>query len=176
MKNVEENKVCSITGINGQTGSFLAELLLEKGYKVYGMVRKSSVFNTERIENIYNHPNLKLIYGDLADTLSVVDFITQTRPDYFFNLGGLSHVRTSIDMPLSAIDVDGLGVVRCLEGIRKYSSHTRFLQASTSELFGNSPAPQNELTPMVPCSPYSIGKLTGYSAVNYYKLAYGMLL
>jgi GDPmannose 4,6-dehydratase len=174
MINFEEGKVASLTGVNGQTGSFLAELLLEKGYKVFGMVRKSSTFNTERIEHIYNNPNLKLIYGDLANSSSVIDFVSQTRPDYFFNLGGLSHVRTSIDMPLQAVDVDGLGVVRCLEAIRKYSSHTRFLQASTSELFGNSPAPQNELTPMVPCSPYSIGKLTGYSACNYYNLAYGM--
>jgi GDPmannose 4,6-dehydratase len=164
----------AITGISGQTGSYLADLLISRGFEVYGMIRKTSLFTTERIEHLYNHPNLKLIYGDLSDAMSVVDFITTTKPDYFFNLGGFSHVRASFDLPLIAMDVDGLGVMRCLESIRKYSPHTRFLQASTSELFGDAPPPQNEKTPFRPRSPYAIGKLAGFASVVNYREAYSL--
>jgi GDPmannose 4,6-dehydratase len=169
-----KKKVACLTGITGQTGSFLAESLLEKDYTVYGMIRKSSVFNTERIDHIYNNPNLKLIYGDLSDAMSIVDFITTAKPDVFFNLGGFSHVRASFDLPIVAMDVDGLGVMRCLEAIRKYSPHTKFLQASTSELFGDMPAPQNEKTIFKPRSPYAVGKLAGYASVVNYREAYSL--
>ena len=169
-----ENKISCVTGISGQTGSYLAEILLDKGHKVFGMIRKSSNFTTERITHLYSNPNLKLIYGDLNDTMSVVDFITTSNPDYFFNLGGFSHVRASFDLPLIAMDIDGLGVMRCLEVIRKYSPGTRFLQASTSELFGDAAPPQNELTPFKPRSPYAIGKLAGYASVVNYREAYGI--
>jgi GDPmannose 4,6-dehydratase len=167
------SNVC-LTGISGQTGSYLAELLLDKGHKVFGMVRKSSSFNTERIDHIYNNPNLKLVYGDLSDAMSIVDFITTAKPDLFFNLGGFSHVRASFDLPIVAMDVDGLGVMRCLEAIRKYSPHTKFLQASTSELFGDMPAPQDENTKFRPRSPYSIGKQMGFASVVNYREAYSI--
>jgi len=167
------NTIC-ITGITGRTGSFLAEMLLEKGHTVYGMIRKSSIFNTERLDNIYSNPNLKLVYGDLSDAMSIVDFITTAKPDLFFNLGGFSHVRASFDLPVVAMDVDGLGVMRCLEAIRKYSPKTKFLQASTSELFGDAPAPQNEKTIFKPRSPYAIGKLAGYASVVNYREAYNI--
>jgi GDPmannose 4,6-dehydratase len=167
-------KVAAITGITGQTGSYLCEELLNKEYKIYGMIRKTSSFNTERIDHIYGNPNLQLIYGDLSDAMSVVDFITTSKPDLFFNLGGFSHVRASFDLPVVAMDVDGLGVMRCLEAIRKYSPHTRFLQASTSELFGDAPPPQNEQTPFRPRSPYAIGKLAGFTSVVNYREAYNL--
>jgi len=167
-------KTAAITGITGQTGSFLAELLLENGFLVYGMIRKSSVFNTERIDHIYNDPNLKLMYGDLSDATSIVDFITTAKPDVFYNLGGFSHVRSSFDLPVVAMDVDGLGVMRCLEAIRKYSPHTKFLQASTSELFGDAAAPQNENTRFKPRSPYAVGKLAGFASVVNYREAYSL--
>ncbi len=161
-----------VTGISGQTGSYLAEILLDKGHKVYGMIRKSSNFTTERIAHLYDNPNLKLVYGDLNDAMSVVDFVTSSKPDYFFNLGGFSHVRSSFELPLTAMDVDGLGVMRCLEAIRKYSPGTKFLQAATSELFGDAKPPQNELTPFKPRSPYAIGKLAGFASVVNYREAY----
>lgn len=170
----EKQLVSCVTGGSGQTGSFLLELLLNKNHKVYCMIRKSSNFNTEKINHLYNHPNLKLIYGDLLDPLNIVDFITTAKPDYFFNLGGFSHVRASFDLPLTSIDVNGLGVMRCLEAIRKYSPQTKFLQASTSELFGNSPPPQNENTSFKPRSPYAIGKLAGYMSVVNYREAYSI--
>jgi len=169
-----EQKISCVTGISGQTGSYLAEMLLDKGHKVYGMIRKSSNFTTERIDHLYNNPNLKLVYGDLNDAMSIVDFITTAKPDYFYNLGGFSHVHASFSLPIVAMDIDGLGVMRCLESIRKYSPSTRFLQASTSELFGDMPAPQNEETRFKPRSPYSIGKLAGFASVVNYREAYGI--
>src|ERR1700722_13978363 len=132
-----KQKTACITGITGQTGSYLAELLLEKSYLVYGMIRRSSNFNTSRIDHLYDNSNLKLVYGDLSDYSTIVDLVNTAKPDVFFNLGGLSHVRASFDLPLIALDIDGGGVMRCLEAIRKHSPHTKFLQASTSELFGN---------------------------------------
>lgn len=158
-------KVAAITGITGQTGSYLAELLLNEGYSIYGMIRKSSSFITNRIDHIYNNSNLKLMYGDLGDYASIVDFIRASKPDLFFNLGGLSHVRTSFDLPIVAMDIDGTGVMRCLDILQKFSPTTRFLQASTSELFGDMPAPQNEITSFKPRSPYAVGKLAGFAAV-----------
>lgn len=167
-------KTACITGITGQCGSYLAEKLLNEDYKVYGIIRKSSSFNTERIDHIFNHTNLDLAYGDLSDTGSVNNFIHKCKPDYFFNLGAMSHVRTSFDLPEYVMDIDATGVIRCLEAIRIHSPHTRFLQASTSELFGCSPAPQNENTPMFPQSPYGIAKLAGYWATKLYRNSYNI--
>ncbi len=166
-------KAC-ITGITGQTGSYLAELLLDEGYEVHGMKRSSSNFNTQRIDHIYDDPNLHLVYGDLADYSSLVNFVTETKPDLFFNCGALSHVRVSFDIPEYAMDVTGTGVVRCLEAVRRYSPHTRFLQCSTSELFGSTPPPQDENTKFYPRSPYACAKLAGYWATVNYREAYNM--
>ena len=166
-------KAC-ITGITGQTGSYLTELLLDKGYEVHGLIRRSSSFNTERIDHIYENPNLKLVYGDLSDTSSVGDFINSVQPDLFFNEGAMSHVRVSFDVPEYTMDVDGTGAIRCLEAIRKFSPHTRYLQASTSELFGSTPPPQNENTPFHPRSPYACAKLAAYAATVNYREAYNM--
>ena len=133
-------KAC-ITGITGQTGSYLAELLLNQGYEVHGMVRRSSSFNTERIDHIFQ--NVKLVYGDLSDYSSIANWIQKVQPDEFYNLGAMSHVRVSFDIPEYTMDIGATGVVRCLEAIRQYSPQTKFLQASTSELFGGFNPPQN---------------------------------
>jgi GDPmannose 4,6-dehydratase len=167
-------KKVAITGITGQCGSFLTEKLLNENYEVYGLVRKSSSFNRERIEHLLGNPNLKLFYGDLSDTSSISNFVITSKPDYFFNLGAMSHVRTSFDLGEYVMDVDGTGVMRCLDAIRQHSPETRFLQASTSELFGSSPAPQNEETAMKPQSPYGIAKLAGYWMTKLYRQSYGM--
>lgn len=158
-------KAC-ISGITGQTGSYLAELLLEKGYKVYGLVRRSSSFNTERIDHIYN--DINLTYGDLSDYGSISNWVREVQPDEFYNLGAQSHVRVSFDIPEYTMDIGATGVIRCLEALSNFSPHTHFLQASTSELFGSSPPPQNESTPFHPRSPYGAAKIAGFwSTVNY---------
>jgi GDPmannose 4,6-dehydratase len=169
-------KTACITGITGQCGSRLASKLLNENYKVYGMIRKSSSFNTARIDHIFNHPNLKLSYGDLSDTNTVYRFVGDHKPDYFFNLGAMSHVKSSFELGEFCYDVDGTGVLRCLEAIRLYSPETRFLQASTSELFGglDGTAPQNEDTPMAPQSPYGIAKLCGYWTTKLYRQSYNL--
>lgn len=167
-------KSACITGITGQTGSYLAELLLAKGYKVYGLLRRSSTFSTDRIDHIFGHPNLELRYGDLADTLSVVDLVTTAKPELFFNMAAQSHVRVSFDIPEYTFDIDATGVIRCLEAIRRHSPETRFLQASTSELFGSSPPPQSELTPFHPRSPYAAAKCAAYWATVNYREAYNL--
>lgn len=166
-------KTACITGITGQTGSYLAELLLDKGYQVYGLKRRSSSLNTERIDYIYSHPNLKLVYGDLSDYSSIVGLL-KNKPDYFFNLGAQSHVKVSFDVPEYSFDVDGTGVLRALEAIKQYSPGTRFLQASSSEMFGSSPPPQNEHTIFHPRSPYAVAKVAGYHAVVNYREAFGL--
>lgn len=163
-----------ITGITGQTGSYLAELLLQDNYKVYGMIRRCSSFNTERIDHLYSNPNLKLIYGDLSDTSSINSIMLDCKPEYVFNLGAMSHVKVSYDIPEYTCDVTGLGVVRLLESIRKYNPKTRFYQASSSELMGNSLPPQNENTKFDPRSPYAVAKLMGYSITKNYRESYSM--
>jgi GDPmannose 4,6-dehydratase len=168
------DKVVCITGITGQDGSYLSELFLEKGYKVYGLIRRSSTFNTDRIDHIFDNPNLKLVYGDLSDTLSIVDFITEAQPNYFINAAAMSHVAVSFKQPEYTFDIDATGVVRCLEAVRKYSPKTKFLQCSTSELFGSSPPPQNENTPMHPRSPYAAAKMAAYWATVNYREAYNL--
>jgi GDPmannose 4,6-dehydratase len=167
-------KIAALTGITGQVGSQLARKLLNDNYKVYGMIRKNSSFNIQRIEDIYSNNDLELVYGDLSDTSSINAFIHQCKPEYLFNLGAMSHVRTSFSLPEYVMDVDGTGVVRCLEAIKNFSPTTKFMQFSTSELFGSSPAPQSETTLMKPCSPYGFAKLAGYWATINYRVSYNL--
>ena len=166
--------IALITGITGQTGSYLAELLLADNYQVLGMIRRSSSFNTERIDHLYSNPNLKLIYGDLSDTSSINSIMSDYKPEFVYNLGAMSHVKVSYEIPEYTCDVTGLGVVRLLESIRKYNPKTRFYQASSSELMGNSAPPQNENTKFDPRSPYAVAKLMGYSITKNYRESYSM--
>ena len=168
------SKTAIVTGVTGQTASYLLEHLLNDSYIVYGVIRRSSTFNTERIEHLLDHPNFRKVYGDLSDSSSLSTIIGDIKPDFFYNLGAQSHVRISFDLPEFSSDVDGLGVIRCLESIRKLSPKTRFYQASSSELFGASPPPQNETTPFYPRSPYAIAKLMGYWATVNYREAYNI--
>ena len=167
-----------ITGITGQTGSYLCDLLLSKCYKVYGMKRRSSSLNTERIDHVYVDPhhahNLEMIYGDLTDYSSLSSWIGDIKPDLFFNMAAQSHVRVSFDIPEYTMDVTGTGVTRVLEAIRKNSPKTKFLTASSSEMFGSSPPPQNEQTPFHPRSPYGVAKVAGFFATVNYREAYGL--
>jgi GDPmannose 4,6-dehydratase len=168
-----------ITGITGQDGSYLAELLLEKGYEVYGIIRRSSSFNTDRIEHLYRDPHepgvrLRLVYGDLNDASSLNKLLRTIRPDEIYNLGAQSHVRVSFDIPEYTGEVTGLGTVRLLEAVRESGLSPRFYQASSSELFGSSPAPQSESTPFHPRSPYAVAKLYSYWITVNYREAYGL--
>jgi len=162
-----------VTGITGQDGSYLAELLLEKGYEVHGLIRRASTFNTDRIDHIYQDPhlpeaNLFLHYGDLSVSGQITDLIYNIQPAEIYHLGAQSHVRVSFDMPEYTGDVTGLGTVRLLEAIRKTGVKTKFYQASSSEMYGSAPAPQNEQTPFEPRSPYAAAKVYAYwLAVNY---------
>ncbi len=170
-------KTALITGITGQDGSYLAELLLDKGYIVYGLVRRSSSFNTERIDHILHDshtPKTKLFreYGDLADSSNISRVIERIKPDEIYNLGAQSHVRVSFDVPEYTADVTGLGVLRVLDAIRESRIETKFYQASSSELFGGADAPQNETTSFLPRSPYAIAKLFGYWTTVNYREAY----
>lgn len=168
------SKSAIITGITGQTGSYLADLLLEKDYKVYGLKRRSSSFNTDRIDHLFDNPNLKLIYGDLSDYSSIVNLVSDVKPNMFFNMAAQSHVRVSFDIPEYTVDVTGTGVIRCLEAIKKYCPQTRYLQASSSEMFGATPPPQNETTPFHPRSPYAVAKVSGYYSTINYREAYNL--
>ena len=173
-------KKALITGITGQDGSYLAELLLEKGYEVHGIVRRSSSFNTQRIDHIYvdpHTPGARLFnhYGDLNDASSLNLLLKQIRPDEIYNLGAQSHVRVSFDVPEYTGEVTGLGATRLLEAIRELDlKGTRVYQASSSEMFGASPPPQNEKTPFCPRSPYGIAKLYAYWMGVNYREAYGL--
>jgi len=169
-----------ITGITGQDGSYLAELLLSKGYEVYGMVRRASTFNTSRIDHLYRDPHdpdarLRLLFGDLNDSSSLNQIIKTVRPDEVYNLGAQSHVRTSFDIPEYTVDVTGLGTVRLLEAIREAGVTTKFYQASSSELFGQvREVPQKETTPFNPRSPYAAAKALAFYATANYRDAYGI--
>lgn len=163
-----------ITGSNGQTGSYLCETLLSKGYKVYGLKRRSSSINTQRIDHLYDNPNLELIYGDLSDYSSIASIIGDIKPDLIFNMGAQSHVKVSFDLPEYTMDVTGTGVIRMLETIRKNSPESKFLQASSSEMFGSMPPPQSENTKFSPRSPYGVAKVAGYYATINYREAYGL--
>ncbi|MEO8118510.1 MAG: GDP-mannose 4,6-dehydratase [Rhodoferax sp.] len=175
-------KVALITGITGQDGSYLAELLLEKGYEVHGIKRRASSFNTDRIDHIYQDPHIdnarfKLHYGDLSDSSNLTRIISQVQPDEVYNLGAQSHVAVSFESPEYTADVDGMGTLRLLEAIRLLGleKKTRFYQASTSELYGLvQETPQRETTPFYPRSPYAVAKLYAYWITVNYREAYGM--
>ena len=169
------SKVALITGITGQDGSYLAELLLEKGYEVHGSVRRASLINTDRIDHIYE--DLRLHYGDLTDALSIINLIKDIEPDEIYNLGAQSHVKVSFEIPEYTAQVDGLGTLRILEAVRFLGMElkTRIYQASTSELYGLVQAtPQTETTPFHPRSPYGVAKLYGYWIVKNYRESYGL--
>lgn len=166
-----------ITGITGQTGSYLCDLLLAQGYKVYGLKRRSSSINTDRLDHIYtdlheDNTKLEMMYGDLSDYSSISSWVSDIKPDLFFNMGAQSHVRVSFDIPEYTFDITATGVIRVLEAIRKNSPQTRFLTASSSEMFGSSPPPQNEQTAFRPRSPYGVAKVAGYFATINYREAY----
>jgi GDPmannose 4,6-dehydratase len=172
-------KVALITGITGQDGSYLAELLLEKGYEVHGVIRRSSSFNTQRIEHLYQDPHesdtrLFTHYGDLADPVSLNKLLADLRPDEIYHLGAQSHVRVSFDIPEYTFDITALGTLRLLEAMRESGIPSRFYQASSSEIFGSAPPPQSEETPFHPRSPYGVAKLAAYWAAVNYREAYGL--
>src|ERR671927_1128516 len=169
-----------ITGITGQDGSFLTELLLEKGYEVYGIIRRSSSFNTDRIDHLYQDPHepgtrLRLVYGDLNDSSSLNTLIRQIQPDEIYNLGAQSHVRVSFDVPEYTGEVTGLGTVRLLEAIREAGISPKFYQASSSELYGKVvETPQRETTPFYPRSPYACAKAYAYYVTVNYRESYDL--
>lgn len=170
-------KTALITGITGQDGSFLAELLLDKGYDVHGTIRRSSVDFRERIAHLEGHPHFHLHYADLGDSMSIIQVLNKVHPDEVYNLAAQSHVQVSFDSPEYTANVDALGVLRLLEGIRQcgLTETCRFYQASTSELYGKvEEVPQNENTPFHPYSPYAVAKLYGYWIVREYREAYNM--
>jgi GDPmannose 4,6-dehydratase len=178
-------KIAFITGITGQDGSYLSELLIEKEYQVWGMIRRSSNINTGRIDHLFNNPNLHLRYGDLSDSVNILNIlndIIKSTPDLnrleVYNLGAMSHVKISFDMPEYVADVDGVGVLRLLEALRNCSippSKIRFYQASTSEMYGKVvESPQTENTPFYPRSPYGVAKLYGHWITKNYRESYGM--
>ena len=172
-------KKAFITGITGQDGSYLAELLLEKGYEVHGLVRRSSSFNTGRIDHIYQdphtpNPKLFLHYGDLTDGVNLTNLIHEIKPNEVYNIGAQSHVQVSFTMPQYTAQVDAVGSVALLESIRASGINCRFYQASTSELYGSTPPPQNEDSPFRPRSPYAAAKLMAYWSTVNYREAYGL--
>ena len=175
-------KKALITGVTGQDGSYLAELLLKKGYEVHGIKRRSSLLNTDRIDHLYMDPHekdvkLKLHYGDLTDSANVIRLVQEIQPDEIYNLGAMSHVRVSFDLPEYTANVDGLGTLRILEAIRilGLTEKTRFYQASSSELYGLvQEVPQSEKTPFYPRSPYAVAKLYAYWITVNYREAYNM--
>ena len=172
-------KKAFITGITGQDGSYLAELLLEKGYEVHGLIRRSSTFNTSRIDHLYSDPHetsrkMILHYGDITDGVGISNLIARILPDEIYNLAAQSHVKVSFEMPDYTGQVDALGTIRLLEAVRNSVPECRFYQASTSELFGDTPPPQSELSSFAPRSPYAAAKLYSYWVVKNYREAYGI--
>jgi GDPmannose 4,6-dehydratase len=172
-------KKALITGITGQDGSYLAELLLEKGYEVWGIIRRSSSFHTGRIDHLYKDPHeqtrLKLVYGDLTDGSNLSTIMNKIKPDEVYNLGAQSHVRVSFDMPIYTVDTDGLGTLRLLEAIRASDKPVKFYQASSSEMYGKVvETPQTEKTPFYPRSPYGCAKVYSFWQTVNYREAYGL--
>lgn len=173
------DQIALITGVTGQDGSYLAELLLSKGYEVHGLIRRSSTFNTSRIDHIYqdihdSNPKLFLHYGDLIDGVGLTNLVREINPHEVYNLGAQSHVQVSFSMPQYTGQVDAVGAVGLLEAIRSAGVNTRFYQASTSELFGSTPPPQNEDSVFKPRSPYAAAKLMAYWCTVNYREGYGM--
>lgn len=180
---IKDKKIALITGITGQDGSYLAEILLKKGYFVHGIIRRASTFNTTRINHLYQDPHKKdrklfLHYGDLADSGTIRKIIYKVKPDEVYNLAAQSHVKVSFEIPEYTMDITGNGALRILEAIRDFQTETgkkiKFYQASSSEMFGSSPPPQNEKTPFSPQSPYGAAKLFAYNMTNLYREAYGV--
>ena len=176
---MNQQKTAFITGITGQDGSYLAELLLSKGYEVHGVIRRSSSFNTERIEGIYQDPhlnarNLYLHYGDLSDATSLINLLRDIKPDEVYNLAAQSHVKVSFEIPDYTGSITALGTLRILEALRAANTKARFYQASSSELYGSTPPPQSEASPFHPRSPYAVSKLYAFWSTVNYREAYGM--
>lgn len=170
-----------ITGITGQDGSYLAEFLLDKGYEVHGIIRRSSSFNTSRIEQIYQDPHekgirLKLYYGDLTDSSNLNRILEKVKPDEIYNLGAQSHVKVSFELPVYTCDADGLGTLRLLDAIKDEELKVKFYQAGSSEMFGSTLPPQNELTPFHPRSPYACSKVFSHNIAVNYREAYNMFI
>ena len=168
-----------ITGVTGQDGSYLAELLLGKGYEVHGVIRRASSFNTQRLDSIYRDPHevgvrFRMHYGDLSDSGSLVNLIRELEPDEIYHLGAQTHVKVSFEVPEYTSDATGMGTVRILEAIRASGVSTRFYQASSSEMFGSAPPPQSEKTPFHPRSPYGVAKVFAHWMTVNYREAYGM--
>jgi GDPmannose 4,6-dehydratase len=168
-----------ITGVTGQDGSYLAELLLEKGYEVHGVIRRSSTFNTSRIEHLYKDPHeagnrFHLHYGDITDGVGIANLVREIEPHEIYNLAAQSHVKVSFEMPDFTAQVDAVGTIRLLEAVRATKIGTKVYQASTSELFGSTPPPQSESSPFAPQSPYAAAKLYAYWTVRNYRDAYGL--
>jgi GDPmannose 4,6-dehydratase len=171
--------IALITGITGQDGSYLAELLLEKGYEVHGLIRRASTFNTSRIDHLFKDPHepdnkLHLHYGDITDSSGITNLLREIAPNEVYNLAAQSHVMVSFTMPTYTAQVDAVGTIALLEAIRSSKLQTKFYQASTSELFGSTPPPQNELSPFHPRSPYAAAKLYAYWTTVNYRDAYGL--
>lgn len=168
-------KVALITGITGQDGSYLAELLLEKGYMVHGIIRRASLFNTDRIDHLMNNPNLKLHHGDITDSANLNKLLAQIMPDEIYNLAAQSHVQVSFEVPEYTAQVDAMGTLRILDAVLNHCPNARFYQASTSELYGKvQEVPQKETTPFYPRSPYGVAKIYGFWIVKNYREAYNL--
>lgn len=170
-------KKAIISGVTGQDGSYLAELLLSKGYEVHGIMRRLSSFASGRIDHLVNsNPNFHTYHGDLTDNASISGLISDIQADEFYNLGAMSHVKVSFEIPQYTLETNAVGVLNVLEAIRKFSPHTKFYQASSSEMFGvpGTPTPYNENTPMMPQSPYGVAKLTAYHLTRQYRDGYGL--
>ncbi|MBI5458053.1 GDP-mannose 4,6-dehydratase [Candidatus Kaiserbacteria bacterium] len=174
---MKNKKKAIISGVTGQDGSYLAELLLSKGYEVHGIMRRLSSFASARIDHlIVGNPDFHTHHGDLTDSPSIAGIISEVRPDEFYNLGAMSHVKVSFEVPQYTLEANAVGVLNVLEALRKLSPHTKFYQASSSEMFGvpGVPAPYNEKTPMNPQSPYGVAKLAAYHLTRQYRDGYGM--
>jgi len=168
-------KIALITGITGQDGSYLADLLLSKGYKVIGLKRRSSVINTLNVDHLYEHPNFKMIYGSMNDVGSMYRVLNEFKPDEIYNLAAQSHVRTSFDVPEETVDTVGTGTMRLLEAVKSTCPTARFYQASSSEMYGDNMDPmKNEETRMCPASPYAAAKLFSHNIVRNYRVGYGL--
>ena len=169
-------KTALITGITGQDGSYLAELLISKGYKVHGLIRRSSLIKTDRIDHLFNHKSLKLHYGDMTDDLSIFRIINLIKPDEIYNLAAQSHVKVSFELPLYTANADALGTLRILEAVKSLKLKSKIYQASTSELYGQlkNKKSVNEKTPFNPVSPYGVAKLYSYEIIKTYRKAYGI--
>ena len=169
-------KKALITGITGQDGSYLAELLIAKGYEVHGLIRRSSLIKTDRIDHLFDHKNLNLHYGDMTDDLSIFKIISTIKPNEIYNLAAQSHVKVSFELPLYTANADALGTLRILESVKSLKLKTKIYQASTSELYGQIKSQKsiNEKTPFNPVSPYGVAKLYSYEIIKTYRMAYGI--